>query len=98
MMQENKSEIGRLREQWALDEQAAGWARLGLAVLAPHNAINARMERGSRRILQLIDEGKHVEAQELMNTEWWEDDQQNGQKKKKSPSETKSLQRGPKES
>ena len=77
-MEQNKSEIARLREQWALEEQAAGWARLGLAVLAPHDTINARIERGGRRILQLIDEGKHEEAQAMMNTEWWEEDQQDG--------------------
>src|ERR1039457_3355355 len=79
VMEQNKSEIARLREQWALEEQAAGWARLGLAVLAPHDTINARIERGGRRILQLIDEGKHEEAQAMMNTEWWEEDQQDGQ-------------------
>lgn len=105
-MQQNKSEIGRFREQWALDEQAAEWARLGLAVQAPHHTITARMERGGRRILQLIDEGKHEEAQALLNTDWWEEEQEEekGQaeektkQKQKSPSETTSRQRGPKES
>lgn len=98
-MQQHKSEIARLREQWALEEQAAGWARLGLAVLAPHDTINARIERGGRRILQLIDEGKHEEAQALMNTEWWqeehhedgqEEQEQEGKQKKKSSTHTKS--------
>ena len=82
-MEENKSEIACLREKWALDEQAAEWKRLGLAVVAPHHTINARMERGGRRILQLIDEGKHEEAQTLMNTEWWEEAQQDGQGEQK---------------
>src|SRR5579872_2050375 len=96
-MQENKSEIARLREQWALEEQAAVWQRLGLAVQASHDAINARMERGGERILLLIDEGKHEEALALMNTEWWGEEQaeqaQKGKQQQTSPAQTQSPHR-----
>jgi hypothetical protein len=38
---------------------------------ARHDFITARMQRGGEHILQLIAEGKHQEAQVLMNSENW---------------------------
>ncbi len=67
----NKSEIARFREQQALEEEAARLALSGYAITARHDFINARMQRGGERILQLIAEGKHDEAQVLMNRENW---------------------------
>ena len=70
-MQENTSEIARFREQQALEEESARMALTGYAITARHDFIIARAQRGAERILRLIDEGKHEEAQALMNTENW---------------------------
>ena len=66
-----KSEVARFRQQQALEEEAARMALYGYAEVARHDRIIARMEIGGRRILQLIEEGKHEEALVLMNTENW---------------------------
>jgi uncharacterized protein YprB with RNaseH-like and TPR domain len=68
---ENGSDIARLRRRIALEEEAARLGLTGLAIVASHEIITARMERGAERILQLIEEGKHAEAVALMNTETW---------------------------
>jgi hypothetical protein len=68
---ENGSDIARLRRRIALEEEAAQRGLTGLAIVASHEIITARMERGAERILQLIEEGKHAEAVALMNTETW---------------------------
>lgn len=70
-MHHHKSEIARFREQQALEEQSAYLGLYGLAAVASHDAIIARMEIGGQRILQLLAEGKEDEAHALMNTEWW---------------------------
>jgi hypothetical protein len=70
-MIENKSEIACLLQQIELEEEAAQRGLYGFAVVASHEIITARMERGAERILQLITEGKHDEAVALMNTESW---------------------------
>ncbi len=66
-----KSEIARFRERQALEEKSARLALTGYAITSRHDFIIARAQRGAERILQLIDEGKHTEAQALMNTENW---------------------------
>jgi hypothetical protein len=66
-----KSEVARFRQQQALEEEAARLALYGYAEVAKHDRIVARMELGGRRILRLIEEGKHEEALALMNTEHW---------------------------
>ncbi|MGH2493938.1 MAG: hypothetical protein ACRDIV_04475 [Ktedonobacteraceae bacterium] len=71
MPEPNKSEIARFREQQALEEEAARLALSGLAITARHDFINARMQRGGEHILQLIAQGKHEEAQVLMNSDHW---------------------------
>ena len=60
----HKSEIARFREQQALEEEA-------IKLAFSSYVITARMQRGGERILQLIEEGKHEEAQVLMNSENW---------------------------
>jgi hypothetical protein len=71
MSEIHKSEIARFREQQALEEEVIKLAFSGFAITARHDFIIARMQRGGERILQLIAEGKHDEAQVLMNSENW---------------------------
>jgi hypothetical protein len=68
---ESKSEVARFRRQQALEEEAARLALYGYAEVARHDRINARMTRGGECILSLIADGKHEEAQALMNKENW---------------------------
>jgi hypothetical protein len=70
-MIENKSEIACLLQRIELEEEAARRGLYGFAVVASHEIITARMERGAEHILRLITEGKHDEAVALMNTETW---------------------------
>lgn len=69
---EQGSEVARLMRQIDLELEAAQRGLHGFAITARHDLINARMQRGGERILQLIDEGKHEEAQALMNADNWE--------------------------
>ncbi len=69
---EQGSEVARLMRQIDLELEAAERGLHGFAMTARHDLINARMQRGGERILQLIDEGKHDEAQALMNSDTWE--------------------------
>ncbi len=71
MSEIHKSEITRFREQQALEEEAARLALSGFAITARHDFIIAQMQRGVGRILQVIAEGKHDEAQAMMNSEYW---------------------------
>ena len=85
MPEPNKSEVARFREQQALEEESARLALTGYAITSRHDFITARAQRGAERILRLIDEGKHEEAQVLMNTDNWgvTDEQQDEQKRSK---------------
>ena len=65
------SEVAYFRQRQASEEEAARQGLYGLAVVASHEIITARMELGAERILRLITEGKHDEAVALMNTETW---------------------------
>jgi len=65
------SEVGHFRQQQALHEQAAHQGLSGLAVVATHASITARMEQGAKRILDLLQEGKHDEAHALLFAENW---------------------------
>jgi len=65
------SEVAYFRQRQASEEEAARRGLYGLAIVASHELITARMERGAERILRLITEGKHDEAVALMNTETW---------------------------
>ncbi|MGH2497531.1 MAG: hypothetical protein ACRDIV_22755 [Ktedonobacteraceae bacterium] len=68
---EQGSEVARIMRQIDLELEAAQRGMHGFASTARHDFINARMQRGGERILQLIDEGKHEEAQALMNADNW---------------------------
>lgn len=72
------SEVAAFRERQALEEESARLALYGFASVASHQMITARMQRGAERILALIDEGKHEEAQALMNTEYWQEETEPG--------------------
>ncbi len=65
------SEVARFRQNQALQEEAAKRGLAGYAVVSRHDFIEARMERGAERLLQLIKEGKHEEVKLLMETEAW---------------------------
>ncbi len=71
MLDIGTSEVAHFRQQQALLEEAAQRGLSGLAIVARHEIITARMMKGAARLLQLIDEGKHEEAQALMETETW---------------------------
>ncbi len=77
-MHENKSRIACFTREQALQEQAAQQGLSGFAVVARHEAITARMERGAEHIFQLIREGKHQEAHALLVTDEWSQDEQGG--------------------
>ncbi len=72
-MQRSKSIVSTFREQQELQEQAAWQGLYGLAIVANHQAITARLERGAERILRLFHEGKEQEAIALMATPTWGD-------------------------
>jgi hypothetical protein len=52
------SEIARLRQEQALQEQSAQQGLEGFATVAPHKIINARMEQDAPYLLQLLQAGK----------------------------------------
>src|SRR5260370_38594431 len=66
---ENGSAIARLRRRIALEEEAARLGLTGLAIVASHEIITARMERGAERIPQLIEEGKPTEELRVRESE-----------------------------
>ncbi len=67
----SKSEVATFKQQQALQEQAAYQGLYGLAAVASHAAITARMERGAEHIVRLFEEGKPQEAIALMETRAW---------------------------
>ena len=73
-MTTHKSEVGHFRQQQALHEQAAQQGLSGLAVVATHASITARMEHGAKHILGLIHEGRHQETHTLLFAENWNHD------------------------
>jgi hypothetical protein len=72
---EQGSEVARAMRQIDLELEAAGRGMYGFASTARHDFINARMQHSGERILHLIEEGKHEEAQALMNTDNWSIDE-----------------------
>ena len=68
-MNENISQIAYFRHQQALEEEAARQGLTGLGAVAYHASITARMERGAKRILQLVQDGKQEEAKVLLFSE-----------------------------
>ena len=53
------------------EEIAAQRGLCGLAVVGRHAILNARATRGAERILRLVEEGRRVEALQLMDLEDW---------------------------
>ena len=80
--------MARFREQQALEEEAGRLALYGYAEVARHDRIIARMERGGRRILRLLEAGRQEEALALMNTEYWGEKAAKPKKAKKKKLET----------
>ncbi len=67
-----ESVVARFKQEQALQEQAAQRGLYGVALVASHETITARMEIGAERLLQLIRKGRHEEAKALFLTEeWW---------------------------
>ncbi len=65
------SEIADFRHQQALQEEAAHQGLYGVAAVASHASITARMERSADYLLKLVEEGKHEEVAILMETPTW---------------------------
>jgi hypothetical protein len=84
MSDTHRSEIAAFRERQALEEEAARLALYGFASTASHQMITARMQTGAERILSLVKEGKHEEAQALMNTEYWQAESEPGSTERES--------------
>jgi hypothetical protein len=51
------SDIAEFRRQQQLEEESARLGFSGPAAVASHEAINARMDQGAARLLQLIEDG-----------------------------------------
>ncbi len=66
-----KSEVARAMCQIDLEREAVERMEHGFAITTRHDFINARMQCHGERILQLIDEDRHEEAQALMNSDDW---------------------------
>jgi hypothetical protein len=71
MKDDKKSEVACFRQLQALEYDAAQRGLNEFAIVATHESITARMERGAERLLQLIVQGKHEEVQALMETPSW---------------------------
>jgi hypothetical protein len=67
----NASEVATFREQQTLREQSAQQGLNGLATVAKHENITARMEQGADRILALFQAGRKAEAEALMSKTGW---------------------------
>ncbi len=70
-MDRNKSEVARFIRQTTREHEAAQQGLSGLARVASHESINARMRVSAEYILELIQAGKHEEAQALLCNETW---------------------------
>jgi hypothetical protein len=60
------SAVARIRAQIAQEHAAALQGLNGLACVASHEAITARMERYADRIQRLIETGRETEARALL--------------------------------
>lgn len=61
----SQSEIARFRQQQAAEEEAAKLGLSGLAAVASHESIVARMEQDGEYLLQLFKQGRDEEAYAL---------------------------------
>ena len=76
---ETLSEVARFRQHQALEYEAAQRGLHGLARVASHESITARMDMGAERLLQLIEAGKHEEALAIMDLPMWGMEEQAGE-------------------
>ena len=90
---EQGSEVARMMRQIDLELEAAQRGMHGFASTARHDFITARMQRGGERILHLIEEGKHEEAQALMNTDNWGIQEEKKTKKRRLMGEQRGYKR-----
>ena len=65
------SDIAEFRKQQAAQEASANLGLSGPAMVARHDFMTARAERGADTILQLVAQGRHEEAQALMMQPDW---------------------------
>lgn len=65
------STVTSFRERQTLEEISARLGLIGPAQVATHEAINARAQRGAKRILQLVQQGLHEQALALMEQPHW---------------------------
>ena len=90
---EQGSEVARLMRQIDLEREAAGRGMYGFASTARHDFINTRMQRSGERILYLIEQGKHEEAQALLNADNWNTDRMQKTKKRRGAGKQKTSKR-----
>ena|SRR5579872_7087870 len=69
---EQGSQVARDMARIDLELEAVRRLEHDPAISARHDFIIARAQRGAERILRLVDEDRHEEAQALMNTDNWE--------------------------
>lgn len=89
------SEVARAMRQIDLELEAAERGLHGFAITARHDFINARMQRQGEHILRLIDEGKHEEAQLLMNSDDWGSEREQPRKKRRRANKQKNSETRP---
>lgn len=65
------SQTAAFRERQAVEEASACLGLNGSAIVASHEAINARATRGAARILRLVEQGRHAEAQACLDAPDW---------------------------
>jgi hypothetical protein len=61
----SQNEIARFRQQQAAEEEAARLGLSGLAAVASHESIIARMEQDGEYLLELFKQGRYEEAYAL---------------------------------
>jgi hypothetical protein len=66
-----QSEVSQFRQEQQLQEQAAYQGLNGYATVASHPMIEAHMQQGAERLLQMLEEGKYYEVAVLMETTSW---------------------------
>lgn len=70
-METHLSDVARFRQKQALEEEAAQRGLTGLASVASHDYITARMQHSAEHLLKLLEEGKHTEVAQLMEQDMW---------------------------
>lgn len=74
----SQSEIVLFHTEQTLREEAAILGLCGPALVARHDFIEARAERGAAQIVQLLSQGKDAEAQAQMELPDWGGEEERG--------------------